>query len=274
MHGNLTGIGGIAALSALLVPGMAQAQTPPPAPVYTYDVVSIHPSAPGQTNSRIGPGPQGGLRAQNTPVMALLTFAYDVRGFQFVDVPSWVWNDHFDVSFTPDKSEKLPEPGTARSDMDAFFGRTRQRLQAVLRDRFGVVLRAETRTMPVYALTISKSGYKLTAGDVAVFPSVNANERQATAKSASMKMLADLLSSELDRPVVNETGLDGIYDFKLEWTPEIDPAPPAANDGPAAAGGGPSIFTALSEQLGLRLESKRAPARVYVIEKIEKPSEN
>lgn len=254
-------------IPVLFVGSALCAQTLPPAPAYTYDVVSIHRSAPGQTNSRIGPGPQGGLRAQNTPALALLTFAYDVREFQFADVPPWVRDETFDLSFTPDRSEKLPEQGTPRNEIDAFFSRNRQRLQAVLRDRFGLVLRAESRTMPVYALAISKSGSKLTPGDSAVFPSVHASvnaEGHVTATSASIRMLTDLLSSMLDRPVVNETGLDGIYDFKLDWTPDT-------NDN---AAGGPSIFTAVSEQLGLRLEGKKAPAPVYVIEKIDKPGDN
>lgn len=256
-------------LSVLFVANVLGAQTLPPIPVYTYDVVSIHRSAPGQTNSQIGPGPQGGLRAQNTPVLALLTFAYDVREFQFVDAPPWVTSERFDVSFTPDRSEKLPEQGTARTEIDAFFGRQRQRLQAVLRDRFSLGLRAGTRTMAVYALTVVKSGNKLATGDSAVFPSLNASinaEGHVTAKSASVKMLAGLLSSLLDRPVIDETGLDGIYDFKLDWTPDLDSGP--------QSDAGVSIFTALSEQLGLRLESKKAPAPVYVIEKIEKPSDN
>ena len=87
-----------------------------------------------------------------------------------------------------------------------------------------------------------------------------------------MKMLADQLSLILGRPVSNETGLDGLYNFKLEWTPDA-PAQPSP-DGPVNAVVGASIFTALTEQLGLRLESRRGPVPVYVIEKIEKPGEN
>jgi uncharacterized protein (TIGR03435 family) len=85
-------------------------------------------------------------------------------------------------------------------------------------------------------------------------------------------MLADQLALILGRPVSDETGLGGLYDFKLEWTPDspVQPSP----DEPVSATGGPSIFTALTEQLGLRLESRRGPVPVYVIEKIEKPGEN
>lgn len=81
-------------------------------------------------------------------------------------------------------------------------------------------------------------------------------------EGAYIKGLTETLSNVLGRPVTNETGLDGPYDYKLEWTPEGSDA------------GGPSIFTALTEQLGLRLESKKGPVQVFVIEKIEKPSEN
>jgi len=88
-----------------------------------------------------------------------------------------------------------------------------------------------------------------------------------------MKMLAESLAGELGRPVTDETGLDGLYDFKLEWTRD-SPAGPPSPDEPVSATVGPSIFTALTEQLGLRLESRRGPVPVYVIEKIEKPGEN
>jgi len=253
-------------LPAISAAGGLCAQT---APAYTYEVVSIHASAPGQTNSRIGPGAQGGLRAQNASAMSLLTFAYDVRGYQFVDAPAWVWSEHYDLSFTPDKEDSLPGDGAPREQRDAFFNRTRQRMQAVLRDRFGLVLRAEQRSMPIYALTVAKGGAKLTAGDAARFSEIRVHDTQMMATAASIKGLSDFLAGALNRPVTDETGLDGVYDFKLEWTPDLTP-----QEQPAANAGGPSIFTALQEQLGLRLESKRGLAPVFVIVKIEKPGAN
>jgi uncharacterized protein (TIGR03435 family) len=87
-----------------------------------------------------------------------------------------------------------------------------------------------------------------------------------------MKMLSEQLSRLLGRPVTDETGLDGPYDFKLEWTP--DSVAQLLPDNSVSATGGPSIFTAVTEQLGLRLESRRGPVPVYVIEKIDKPGEN
>jgi uncharacterized protein (TIGR03435 family) len=94
-------------------------------------------------------------------------------------------------------------------------------------------------------------------------PSIGSNSRQMTGTGVTVELLAQQLSFLLDRPVHDETGLTGEYDFKLAGTsPDSDPA------------SGPSIFTALTEQLGLRLESTKGPVQVYVIEKIEHPSEN
>jgi bla regulator protein blaR1 len=264
---------GIAAATVPFVIGIIRAQTLPPPPAYTYDVVSIRPASPGQIHQNIGPGPQGGLRMQNVTAMLMLTFAYGVRDYQVVGAPGWVSSRRFDISFTPDKGESTPKPGIAMNELQAFMSRNRQRTQAVLRDRFGLVLRAETHALPIYNLVLAKAGHKLSSSpDGNRGPSLQANAGQVTAIGVTMTMLADYLSAELSRPVTNATGLEGQYDFKLEWTPD-SPVQPSPNE-PAGAAGGPSIFTALTEQLGLRLESGRGPVPVYVIEKIDTPSEN
>ena len=137
-------------------------------------------------------------------------------------------------------------------------------MQAVLRDRFGLVLREETHELPVYALVQTKSGAKLAvhaAGDPrAFFYSTRPGQLEGTGATSSM--LAGMLSRELGHPVNDETGLSGQYDFKLDWTPDAELA-----DGSNNAAAGPSIFAALTDQLGLRLESKKGPVQVYVIEK-------
>jgi uncharacterized protein (TIGR03435 family) len=253
------------ALSSFALPlaiGLLRAQALPPAPAYGYEVVSIHPASGGRTSSRIGPGPQGGLRTENTSVMQLLTFAYDVRAYQFVDAPSWISSERYDLSFTPDKTEAAlaDAPPAERA---AFFNRTRQRMQAVLRDRFSLILRAERRTMPIYRLTVANKGSKLVSVDPDVNASLNADDGHVVGRAASIKMLTDTLSGALDRPVNDESGLTGAYNFTLQWSPDSVDTPT-----------GPSLFTALTEQLGLRLESDKGPASVYVIEKIEKPGQN
>jgi bla regulator protein blaR1 len=258
-----------AALAAVAVPlaiGILRAQSLPPPPQYTYEVVSIRPSAPGNPNSSLGPGPQGGVRVQNNTVMQLMTFAYDVRDYQFSGAPGWVKSDRFDLTMTPDKPEITPNPGMARAQVEGVFNRHRQRMQAVLRDRLGLVLRAETKALPVYALTVAKGGHKLAPPTERGFGMRTGRDRIA-ASGASIKQLTDSLSSLLGRPVINETGLEGPFDFNLQWTPDAQLATPGEN-------AGASIFAAIQEQLGLKLESKKGPVSVFVVEKIEKPSEN
>jgi bla regulator protein blaR1 len=264
---------GMAAVTIPLAIGIIRAQTLPPPPAYTYDVVSIHRASPDQRGEHIGPGAQGGLRMQNITAMLMLTFAYGVRDYQIAGAPGWVSSDRFDVSFTPDKAEAALGPGISVSELESIMNRQKQRTQAVLRDRFGLILRAETHELPIYALIPAKGGPRLSRpADAKRGVSLQGKRTQITATSATIKMLADYLSGELGRPVTNETGLDGPFDFKLEWTP--DSAAQPSPDEPVSATGGPSLVTALTEQLGLRLESRRGPVPVYVIEKIEKPGEN
>jgi bla regulator protein blaR1 len=269
-------IPGFVAVAVPFVTGIICAQTLPPSPTYTYGVVSIHPSGPGHQGSHIGPGPQGGLSTTNTSVMRLLTFAYDVRDYQFIGAPGWVSADPFDVSFTPDKAETTPGPNVAMKELQASMSRSRQRLQAVLRDRFGLLLRAETRELPVYALTQAKSGHKLSPSSLSgTGPSMQGGRGGSlTANNATIKMLTDELSSILERPVTDETGLSGQYNFKLTWNPQLM----SLSEGPATGAGssatGASLFSALTDQLGLKIESKKGPVTVYMIEKIQKPSQN
>lgn len=230
----------------------AQALTPR-VPQSTCEVASIHPSKTGSQRSSIGPGPQGGMRATNAATIQLLTFAYELRDFQFIGGPGWVRSDRFDLSFTPDTQEVPVKPYTPRDQIEGFIKRNRQRMQALLLDRFGLVLRAETRELPVYAFSLAKGGHKLAPPVESSKGSIMTDRGHTKGEGAYIKGLTETLSNVLGRPVTNETGLDGPFDYKLEWTPEGSDA------------GGPSIFTALTEQLGLRLESKKGPVQVFVI---------
>ena len=196
------------------------------------------------------------------------TFAYSVNDDQTADAPGWATSDRFDVNFTPDKGEITPGPGTAPKEIEAWTDRNKQRLQAILRDRFGLVLRAETRQLPIYALVPAKGGMKLTPAANAT-PFMRFGPGGATGTGATMHFLADYLSGILGRPVNDETGTDDHqYDFKLEYAPESSAN--GASGEPAPPSDVPSIFTALTEQLGLRLEARKGPVPVYVIEKIRK----
>jgi uncharacterized protein (TIGR03435 family) len=264
----------VAAISLPFAIGILRAQSLPATPQYTYDTVSVHRSAPDAIGGHIGPGPQGGLRTENTTLMLLLTFAYNVRDYQIEDAPGWINSQRYDITFTPDRSETAPSPGMPLQQMQGFMERNRQRMQAVLRDRFSLVMRSETHQSPIYALTQAKGGSKLTAHDESrPGPSLRMNPAggDLTGVGSTIQMLLLPFSSILGRPVIDETGLTGQYDFHLTWTPDVQAAP---NGAPAASDTGPSLFTALTDQLGLKLESKKGPVQVYVIEKIEQPKEN
>jgi bla regulator protein BlaR1 len=261
----------VAAIAVLSIPfaiGIVRAQTLPLAPEYGYETVSVHRSAPGDTSERFGVGPMGGLRTMGATVMVLMLWSYDLPEYRFQNVPGWVSSARYDVVLTPDRPEVAPTPNTPAKEALGSLERNRQRLRAVLRDRFGLVMRVEKREMPVYALVQSKGGSKLSgpAGDHPASFHPNGKTGHVEATGVPISFLTTFLSRDLGRPVNDETGLNGIYDFKLDWTPQTGPSD--------AAPEGPSLFTALTEQLGLRLESKRGPAQVYVIEKIERPSEN
>jgi bla regulator protein blaR1 len=264
----------VTAMSAPFLIGVIRAQTLPPAPAYGYEVVSIHRSDPAAMGAQLGRGPQGGWRSQNTPVMMLLTVAYDIADYQVIGAPAWVNSVRYDVTFTPDKPQAAPGRGAAEQDRQAYWSGNRQRLQAVLRDRFGLVLRTETRQLPIYILRQAKNGSRLSPHAEGAPGMIQIHAGSLTAGDATTDVLAKLLSSEFHCPVHDETGLTGQYDFKLDWTPDPDASPDAAPAGLSTPATGASIFTAITEQLGLRLDSKRGPVQVYVVEKIEQPAGN
>ncbi len=272
-----------AAFALPLTIGMlrASAQTPIPSlePLYGYEVASVKPSAPNNPNTRIGPGPQGGLRTENTTVMTLLTFAYDLRDYQFANVPGWVKTEHYDVQFTPDKPEIALGTDAKRPDFEAQFYRQRHRMRAVLRDRFALELRVETRDLPMYALTIGKTGSKVVKDPDETHPQLSGGFGEIRGTRVPLNLLVAQLATQLGRQVVDETGLTGSYNFDLKWTPDGPPpgamrgAPPPQVEAKSDEAG-PSIFSSIQEQLGLKLEARRGPVPVVVINKIEKPKEN
>jgi bla regulator protein blaR1 len=262
----------VAAMATPFLLGAIRAQTLPPAPAYGYDVVSIHRSDPAPTGAQLGPGPQGGWRSKNTPVIMLLTVAYDISDYQVLSAPAWVYSDCYDVMFTPDKAQAPPGRGAALKDQRAYRSRNQQRLQAVLRDRFGLVVRVETRELPIYVLRQAKSGSRLSLHAEGTPELIQVHAGSLVGGKVTIDILAKMLSGEFHRPVHDETGLTGEYDFKLDWTPDPDASADAAPAGLSSPTIG-SIFGAI-DQLGLRLESKRGPVQVYVVEKIERPTEN
>jgi uncharacterized protein (TIGR03435 family) len=148
-------------------------------------------------------------------------------------------------------------------------------VRKLLAERFKLVLHHAQKELPVYGIVAAKGGPKMTpttaesvAGNTAT---VGFRDGEMMAKNASMSEFASLMQRYigLDRPIVDHTGISGKYDFKLSWAPDTSPAR-AANDSNA----GPDLFTAVQEQLGLKLQPLKEPTDVLVIDSVERPSEN
>ncbi|HWB33142.1 MAG TPA: TIGR03435 family protein [Acidobacteriaceae bacterium] len=149
-------------------------------------------------------------------------------------------------------------------------------LRSVLSDRFHLTCHFETRILAAYALVIAKDGHKLTEAEPKMLPNgmkdpggISTSRNGITATAAPISLLMAELQQRLGRPVVDRTGLTGRYTFKLSWTPDSASAPNAPD-----VDSGPSIFTAIQEQLGLRLEGTHAPVQLLVVDHVERPTEN
>ncbi len=257
---------------AFLTPTAIEAQSVRP----EFDVSSVKPN---KTNCCFSGGANNGQAgAEDSTLKALISLAYKVQEFQIVGGPGWIGSDRFDVEGrTEDKS----------ADPD----RLRLMLRSLLEDRFKLKLHMETKQAPIYVLVVAKGGPKIKLAADQTSPDVNGPSKPGAGpnhgaikfgpgsrmgNAANFSLLVRLLSQRLDRPVIDRTGLSGRYDFLLQWTPEVGEAKVDPGGNPLAVGDtvGPSIFSAIQEQLGLRLESTRGPVDVLVIDSVEMPDEN
>jgi bla regulator protein blaR1 len=271
---------------AMLAAGLAFAQ-PAPAPL-TFDVASIKPSSGDDRRVGIQFMPGGGLRTTGTTLKFLITFAYDVRDFQVSGGPGWINSDRFDILAKSDRDAAEGGQDDLRKMSDAQMKtateQMRAKLQALLADRFQLTIHHETKDAPVYALVIGKNGPKLKESEVKQGERrrmMRMGRSELSGEGAPIDLLTNTLSNVLGRPVIDRTGLKGNYDFKLTWTPDPGqaggpggPPPPGVEAPPPPDPNGPSIFTAVQEQLGLRLESQKGPVDLIVIDRVEKLSEN
>lgn len=199
---------------------------------------------------------------ENQTVQTMIEMSYGVHPRQIVNEPPWMGSERFDIQGVPD-AEGVPSA--------AQFGEI---VRKVLEERFGLKFHTEKKEMARYTLTVAKGGPKMEATKGA--PDGLPNERGTGDKTSrtlqmenvSMNELAHNLQGELDRPVVDETGLTGKYDFTLRW---LRADAPAGGDADSSL---PGIFTALEEQLGLKMEPSKGAVDVMVIEHAEQPSAN
>jgi uncharacterized protein (TIGR03435 family) len=228
----------------------------------TFEVASVKPSDPDSRGTHTD-FPNGTFHATGVTAKLCIILAYDIQAFQLEGGPSWIANERYDI-------EAKVAAGQVKGAHDPErIVQMRTGLQALLADRFQLAIHRETKVMPAYVLVAAKSGFKLKeTPDNGRGTNVGTNgSGKLTAQQISMQSLASNLSWLLNSPVVDMTGIKGVFDLKLEWAPDEGAAP-------AEPALGPSIFTALQEQLGLRLEKQKAPVEMIVIDRIEKPSEN
>ena len=250
---------------ATLAVGLAQS----PTDRKEFDVVSVKPSAPDDHNSFMFQNlPGGSIRLVGVPLRMIIMQAYGVGSFQITGGPDWIRTDRWDILA---KSDDITGRLT-RAQEDPM-------LRALMTERFQLNVHIETREMPVYALVVEKNGSKLVrhTGVEQQFRSVYGS---LIVKKGGSAALAAWLSRGLGRMVIDKTDLRGDYDYAIEWTPapgeggpESIGLPPGAATAHAETNG-PSIFTALQEQLGLRLVSQKGPVEIIVIDGVEKPSAN
>ncbi len=258
------------AMALLASVGMAQS--------LKFEVASIRRNTRGDSGVRIGAISRARFDAENVWVRFLIEYAWNVRDFQLSGGPAWAASDRYDIG--------------AAKDAGAGLAETRLMLQALLEDRFQLALHHQTRESQVYALVAAKGGIKLPASSCIVPPpsppgpkvsnvcgGVATSPHSLSATGISIDELTTALSNALQRPVIDKTALNGKFDVHLEWTADqstpgfVAPGLPPPDAGTADTNG-KSIFTAIQEQLGLKLESTKGPVEFLVIDRLERPSEN
>lgn len=241
------------------------------APAQSFEVASIKPAAPNARGMGFQTEPGGRILMKNVTLRLLVTFAWDIRDHQLIGGPSWLDTEHFDILAKPESEIPRTQEGAQLQ---------RRMVQSLLAERFGFEYHRETRQMPIYALVITKNGPKLATSSPETQKELIMSRGTLEAKNMKTLNLANALASRLGRNVVDKTGLTGDYDFTLEWTPDVGEGmgPKGLPEGPPKeappVADGPSLFTALQEQLGLRLDSQKGPVEILVIDRAEKPSDN
>jgi len=279
------------ALSVSRPHAQTPAQAPDPKAVLTYEAASVKPNKSGVQGSSIRRFPGGRLQATNMPLRALITFAYQLQPFQLVEDPGWIRNETFDIVA---KMEGDPPPVMPGSGPDPHM----VAMRTLLAERFKLAVHRETRQMDIYELVLARPDGKLgpalkpTTQDCAAMmaaarggpppgPAPGPNSPvvcgmrglpgRLVAGAMPMAQLASNLSGQVQRIVVDRTGLSGGWDFEITFAPERPLNPPPGVEFPAADPNAPSLFTAMQEQLGLKLQSAKGPVDVLVVERVEQP---
>ena len=288
----------------------AQAPAQAPNPLPSFEVAAVKPNKSGAGFIRFGVQPGGRFTAENVPLRQLLVFAFSIQPYQLEGVPSWGGTDRFDITA---KAEGDPPPAQPGQPGPFTF-----MMRSLLKERFGLEYHIETKEAPVYNLVLARADGKLgpklekaTTDCQALFaarrgggpggpgdpggpgrggppPFQDFTQKvpcgfriipgNISGGALPLSQLVQFLSQNLGRTVIDKTGLDGLYDYNVTYTPDQIPAgppggaPPGAPPLPPIDPNGPSLTTALQEQLGLKLDSSRGPITVFVVDKVVQPT--
>ena len=294
----LAGVLALAVPVAISAVGAPAPQAPPQTAITSapkFDVASVKQNKSGDSRMGIGLQPGGRFSATNATVRNLVRFAYQLQDFQLVGGPDWLNSERFNILAQAGSDVPPGQPGT--------IGPVQLMLRALLAERFGLIVRPDTRTMPIYALVVArpdgKLGPRLSASSIdcvammaaargggAAPPAPGPGQRpvcglrtapgQIMAGGFPLSQLTLSLSGMVQRVVIDRTGLSGNYDLELTFTPDqmSQVAQPPGGQLSPVDPNGPSIFTALQEQLGLKLDSQNGPVDVMVIDRVERPTED
>jgi uncharacterized protein (TIGR03435 family) len=240
-----------------------------------FEVASVKPADPGVRVSNVVFNAGEDLTIENVPLRKIVTYAYQIRDFQLSRAPSWISTERYDISARAPQGYAASAPADPNSSTDdqrrARADRVRERLRSLLADRFGLVAHHEEKEQTVLVLTALKNGPKLravsTPGDR---QGISVNDGRLQGFAAPIALLATQLSIATGQVVEDRTGLTEKYDFVLTWTPDMEA--PGSEHGDQSVW--PTIFTALKEQLGLRLDPAKGRVDVLVVDHIERPSVN
>lgn len=285
------------------LPVFAISQTPPPTRP-SFEVASIKPNTSGLNQVSISNQPGGRFVANGITFRSLMTYAYRVRDFQISGGPSWISSDRWNIEARPEEESVSGKMGPRDPSVPNPI---LLRIQSLLEDRFQLKFHRETRELPVYELGIAKSGLKMKLSEdqsPIQFPKpgeatppkrdpnspaprgssrmmMRADKMELEANGIEFSAIVGLISQQVGRTIIDKTGLKGLYDLKLQWAPDMrqgstpfGPMPAGVEQPQASDPSAASIFTALQEQLGLKVDPTKGPVEVLIIDSVQKPSEN
>ena len=263
--------------------------TPAQSTRLTFEVASIKRNVSGDPNASIRVQPGGQMTVSNNSLFNLIRNAYNTQRYEMVpgpNLPSWIDSDRWDI---------LAKPPAGAAEVQEQM---QLRLRSLLEDRFKLKARREIREMPIYELVIARADGQLgpqikKSGDECAavgrareagvappplppggFCGTRTNNGTVSMKGVPLSNFVRNLGGMTGRFIIDGTGLAGPYDLDLQWTPDPATAGAVPQGQPGPGGDGASLFAAIQEQLGLKLEAKRAPVEVLVIESAEKPVED